>query len=104
VCAGRLAEQTGEFRCAIHTVVIDPCAPYAAGIRAALPQARIAVDHWHLVRLANEMLTQVRQCVAWQRHGRRGLSSDPVWARTVGCCCPPATGCRSSSSTGCATC
>ncbi len=27
--------------------------------QAALPHARIAVDHWHLVRLANEMVTEV---------------------------------------------
>jgi transposase len=35
-----------------------------SGIRTALPYARIAVDHWHLVRLANDMLTEVRQRVA----------------------------------------
>src|SRR3712207_8520178 len=51
----------------------DPSAPYASGIRTALPHARIAVDHWHLVRLANEMVTEVRQRVARERHGRRGL-------------------------------
>ncbi|MFL5882469.1 MAG: transposase, partial [Actinomycetota bacterium] len=60
--------------------VIDPSAPYASGVRAALPHARIAVDHWHLVRLANEMVTEVRRRVARERHGRRGLTVDPVWA------------------------
>ncbi len=54
--------------------------PYASGIRAALPQARIAVDHWHLIRLANDMLTEVRQRVTRQLHQRRGLATDPVWA------------------------
>jgi transposase len=75
-----LAEQTPQFRQGIELVVIDPSAPYASGIRAALPQARIAVDHWHLVRLANDMLTEVRQRVTRQLHQRRGLASDPVWA------------------------
>lgn len=60
--------------------MIDPFAPYACGIRAALPHARIAVDHWHLVRLANEMVTEVRQRVARERHGRRGIKADPIWA------------------------
>jgi transposase len=39
-----LAEQTPRFWAGIHTVVIDPSAPYASGIRAVLPHARIAVD------------------------------------------------------------
>jgi transposase len=75
-----LAEQSAEFRQNIELVVIDPSAPYASGIRTALPHARIAVDHWHLVRLANDMLTEVRQRVTRQLHQRRGLVSDPVWA------------------------
>lgn len=75
-----LAEQTPAFRAAIRTVVIDPSAPYASGIRRTLPHARIAVDRWHLVRLANDMVTEVRQRVARDRHSRRGLTIDPVWA------------------------
>ena len=75
-----LGEQTPQFRTGIELVVIDPSAPYASGIRAALPHARIAVDHWHLVRLANDMLTEVRQRVTRYLHQRRGLASDPVWA------------------------
>jgi transposase len=75
-----LGEQTKQFRAGIELVVIDPSAPYASGIRAALPKARIAVDHWHLVRLANDMLTEVRQRVTRQLHQRRGLASDPFGA------------------------
>ena len=75
-----LAQQSLAFRAGIELVVIDPSAPYACGIRTALPHARIAVDHWHLVRLANEMVTEVRQRVARERHGRRGVKADPIWA------------------------
>jgi transposase len=74
-----LAEQTQAFRDAVRTVVIDPSAPYASGVRRALPQAAIAVDKWHLVRLANQALTQVRQRVTRERHARRGTLQDPVW-------------------------
>ncbi len=56
-----LGEQAAEFRAGIELVVIDPSAQYASGIRAALPHPRIAVNHWHLVRLANDMATEVRQ-------------------------------------------
>ena len=75
-----LAAQTAQFRAGIELVVIDPSAPYASGVRTALPHARIAVDHWHLVRLANDMVTEVRQRVARERHARRGITADPVWA------------------------
>ncbi|WP_139142614.1 transposase, partial [Humibacillus sp. DSM 29435] len=61
-------------------VVIDTSAPYAAGIRTALPTARVAVDKWHLVALANLMVTQVRQRIARELHGRRGIATDKVWA------------------------
>lgn len=75
-----LALQSPAFRDGIELVVIDPSAPYAAGIRTALPDARIALDKWHLVALANLMLTQVRQRVSRQLHGRRGIATDKVWA------------------------
>ena len=74
-----LAEQTTAFRDTVELVVIDPSAPYAAGIRAALPKARIAVDKWHLVALANIMITEVRQRVTRDLLGRRGTVADPVW-------------------------
>lgn len=75
-----LALQSDAFRDGIELVVIDPSAPYASGIRAALPHARIAVDKWHLVALANLMVIQVRQRVTRQLHGRRGVATDKVWA------------------------
>jgi transposase len=74
-----LGEQTEEFQNAIKIVVIDPSAPYASGIRAALPKVKIAIDKWHLVALANQMVTEVRQRVTRDLFGRRGTVADPVW-------------------------
>jgi transposase len=74
-----LGEQSEAFRRRIEIVVIDPAAPYAAGIRAALPGVAIAVDKWHLVALANQMVTGVRQRVTRDLLGRRGTVRDPVW-------------------------
>jgi transposase len=45
-----------------------------------LPHARIVLDHFHLVMLANQALTDVRQRVAHEQHGRRGRKTDPAWA------------------------
>ena len=74
-----LAEQTAAFRDAIEVVVIDTSSPYAGGIRAGLPHAKIAVDKWHLITLANHMVTTVRQRVTRHRLGRRGRGNDPLW-------------------------
>ncbi len=74
-----LAQQSEEFRKAIKIVVIDASAPYASGIRAALPNVKIAVDKWHLVALANQMVTEVRQRVTRELLSRRGTVADPVW-------------------------
>jgi hypothetical protein len=45
--------------------------PYASEVRAALPGVRIAVDKWHLVALANQALTEVRQRLTRDQLGRR---------------------------------
>ena len=67
-----LGEQSEAFRRRIEIVVIDPSAPYASAIRAALPGVKIAIDKWHLVALANTMVTEVRQRVTRSLLGRRG--------------------------------
>ena len=74
-----LGEQTEQFRAAVEIVIIDPSAPYASGIRAALPHAKLAVDKWHLVALANTMVTEVRQRTTRDQLGRRGRNGDPAW-------------------------
>ena len=74
-----LGEQSDAFRREIEIVVIDPSAPYASGIRAALPGVKIAVDKWHLSALANTMVTEVRQRVTRDLIGRRGTVRDPIW-------------------------
>src|SRR4051794_19653372 len=59
---------------------MDPCAIYRAAVAQALPHALIVADHFHLVRLANQAVTDVRRRVTWELHGRRGRASDPAWA------------------------
>jgi len=73
-CGGDRLARPAEFRLrdGIEVVAIDPSAPFAATIRRALPDAWLVVDHWHLHRLANQMLTRVRQRATQQVHGHRG--------------------------------
>ena len=77
---GWLEAQSQQWRDGILVVAIDPSAPFAAAIREHLPNATIVVDHWHIDKLANAMLTQVRQRAARDQHGRRGRKNDLTWA------------------------
>lgn len=61
-------------------MVIGTHAGYAAAVRAALPDAAIAVDHFHLIMLANKAVTPVRRRVTRDLLGRRGRKIDPAWA------------------------
>jgi transposase len=75
-----LDERGQEWKDAVRIVAMDPCASYRAAVRQALPNALIVADRFHLVRLANQALTDVRRRVSWDTHGRRGRKSDPAWA------------------------
>jgi len=77
--AAWLNARTDEFRAAIEVVVIDPHAGYAAAVRAALPAAQVAVDHFHLIMLGNRAVTAVRQRVTRDLLDRRGRKTDPTW-------------------------
>jgi transposase len=79
VC-GWLTQRSAEFRDAVQVVVIDPHAGYARAVRELLPHAALAVDHFHLVLLANKAVTAVRQRVSRELLNRRGRASDPPWA------------------------
>jgi len=77
-----LSERSSQFRAGIEYVAIDPAAAYASAIRTPglLPNAQIVVDHFHLVKLANDALTKVRRRVTWDLRDRRGRRIDPEWA------------------------
>ena len=63
----------------IATAVIDPYAGYALGLADGLPNARLVVDHFHAVRLANQALDEVRRRVQQATLGHRGRKRDPLY-------------------------
>ncbi|MDX3522709.1 ISL3 family transposase [Streptomyces scabiei] len=67
------------WRKAIRYVAIDMSATYRAAIRTGLPEATVVVDHFHVVQLANKMLSLVRRRTTAETRGRRGRASDPEW-------------------------
>ncbi|MEJ8639845.1 ISL3 family transposase [Streptomyces sp. MS2.AVA.5] len=63
----------------IRHVAIDMSAAYRAAIRTGLPDAIVVVDHFHVVQLANKMLSLVRRRTTAEIRGRRGRATDPEW-------------------------
>jgi transposase len=77
---GWLDARGQDWKDEVRIVAMDPCATYRRAVQEALPAARIVADHFHLVRLGNQMVTEVRQRVIRDTEGRRGRATDPIWA------------------------
>jgi transposase len=77
---GWLAARSQAWRDRIEVVAIDPSAAFRKAIIEQLPNAKVSVDPFHLVQLANLMVTRVRQRLIREREQRRGRKIDPAWA------------------------
>jgi transposase len=75
---GWLATRSQAWRNRIEIVAIDPSAAFKKAITEQLPNAKISVDAFHLVQLANLMVTRVRQRLVREREHRRGRKVDPA--------------------------
>ncbi|MET7609146.1 ISL3 family transposase [Streptomyces avermitilis] len=60
-------------------VAMDMPATYRAALRTGLPHATVMVDHFHVVQLANTMLSLARRRTTAEIRGRRGRATDPEW-------------------------
>lgn len=65
-----------EQRQALEAVSIDPAFAYRQALRAALPQVRVVLDPFHLVRGANDALDTVRRERQRFRRRARPVSSE----------------------------
>lgn len=74
-----LNQRDEDWRQGVRFVAIDMCTIFKSAIRDALPQARLVVDHFHLVQLANQALTEVRRRVTVQVRGRQGRKGNREW-------------------------
>jgi len=79
VVSGWLLAQPAPWREAITHVSIDLSASFAKGVRDGLPTATLVADRFHVVQLANDTVTAVRQRVVREHEGRRGRKVDPAW-------------------------
>jgi transposase len=76
---GWLAARCQTWTDRIEVVAIDPSAAFRRALREQLPHAAVSVDSFHLVKLGNDVVTQVRQRVSRDVKGRRGRLVDPAW-------------------------
>lgn len=74
-----LAAKPAPWLAGITHVVIDPYQPYATAVAAGLPEARLVVDHFHVIRLANGALDEVRRRTQQVTTGHRGRKDDPLY-------------------------
>ena len=74
-----LAARGPAWRDAVEVVAIDPSAAFRKALREHLPATAVSVDPFHLVKLANDVVTEVRQRVIREAKGRRGRGIDPAW-------------------------
>lgn len=57
----------------VEIVSMDMWNPYRAAVKAVLPQARIVVDKFHVVRMANDALERVRKGLSRNKTSRGGF-------------------------------
>ena len=71
--------QTVEWRDGIRWAVLDLSGPYRSAYDRALPNADQVADPFHVVRLANQRLDEVRRRVQNETLGHRGRKGDPLY-------------------------
>jgi transposase len=74
-----LSGKPAPWLAGIRHVVIDPYQPYATAVAKGLPGARLVVDHFHVIRLANVALDEVRRRTQQATLGHRGRKTDPLY-------------------------
>ena len=87
IVPGRTAEsaaagfrsQPAEWRDGIRWAVLDMSGPYRTAYDRVLPNALQVADPFHVIRLANQRLDEVRRRVQNETLGHRGRKEDPLY-------------------------
>lgn len=66
---GRFFDEVGEHSKQIRAVSMDMCGSYIEEVRARVPHATICFDPFHVVKLANQAVHEVRRAEARERKG-----------------------------------
>lgn len=72
-----------DRRLGVQVVALDPSAAFPKALRMWLPRTAVAVDHLHLISLANQAMTETRQNLSQEVKSRRGRAVDKAWAHRM---------------------
>lgn len=79
VYADWIAEREQTWRDGIKVAALDPFRGYATALATELPDATRVLDAFHVVKLANTALDEVRRRVQQHTLGHRGHKDDPLY-------------------------
>jgi transposase len=68
-----------DWRDGITVAALDPFRGYANALHTALPEATRVLDAFHVVKLGNQVLDEVRRRVQQDQLGHRGHKHDPLF-------------------------
>ena len=74
-----LQNQPDGFTADVEQAALDPFRGYANAIRDELPDAVAVLDAFHVVRLATQVVDEVRRRVQQDTLGHRGHKNDPLY-------------------------
>jgi transposase len=74
-----IEQQTQAWRDQIAVAALDPFRGYATALRLALPRATRVLDAFHVVKLGNQVVDEVRRRVQQDTLGHRGHAGDPLY-------------------------
>jgi hypothetical protein len=74
-----IEERTQEWRDQITVAALDPFRGYATALRLVLPEATRVLDAFHVVKLGNQVVDEVRRRVQQHQLGHRGYRDDPLY-------------------------
>jgi transposase len=77
--AGWLHARPRDWLVQVATVALDPWRGYASALVVPLGHARVVVDHFHAIRLANTVVDQTRRRTQQATLGHRGRKRDPLY-------------------------
>jgi transposase len=74
-----LRERGETFRARVQVATLDPFHGYKNAIDDQLDDARAVLDAFHVVKLATQVVDEVRRRVQQDIHGHRGRKNDPLY-------------------------
>jgi transposase len=74
-----LDARSRDWLAQIGTVALDPWRGYASALVVPLGHATVVVDHFHVIKLANTVVDQVRRRTQQATLGHRGRKPDPLY-------------------------